>query len=234
MRLRGKVRLILTNESTPKTGEAQWIRLNAEETLTKEETILQKWQRENAENREDVETHFFAFDQGKDEEKRRSLKKDYDTLEKLYSPESFWWEAPDAEKRFSSFIEVLTECNKTNPALSIRSHRARFFRKIESLLNNRETGEESAEDNLISVLIEYLIVGKGTEEKNSSLLNRIKEFDETFEKPCQKVQKEQKGQKVLVYEGYEGFGLSPDGIENLKSELKLAQEIWSSEGQAQG
>lgn len=213
MRLRGKFQLILTNESTPKTGEAQWIRLNGEEPLTKEEEVLQKWMREDPRIRGDIEKNFFSFDQGQDEEKRRSLKKDYATLEKFYNPEAYWWKDEDAGQRFSSFNEVLAELDK-NPTLAPDIYRKSFFRKVSALLDHSESGEQEPERNLISILLDYLVIGKATDEKKEVLLKRIGRFKES----CP--------------EEYQWFGLSPEWIGKLSDEIALAEEIMNSQKRA--
>jgi hypothetical protein len=190
-------------EGQPKTGDAEWIRLNDDAPLSEEETIAYRWQQETKENRNDVEQRAFGFDQ---EENHRSLKKDFAVLDKLYNPASYWWRDAANDKRFMTFREVLTEY-RANPTVAIKNNREGFFGKISSLMSPACGDEATPEKNLISVLIDYLYESKG----KTTRLFENKNALESFLKTCQ--------------DEYCWFGMNDEWISTFANEIKLLQEI---------
>lgn len=203
VRLKGRIRLVLSVEGQSKVGDAEWIRLNEDIPLSEEETVIYRWQQEAKENRDDVEQRSFTFEQ---EEQHRSLKKDYGVLSKLYSSASNWWNRPDSQKRFMTFKEVLTEYSG-NPTAAIRDNRKAFFGKLSQLLDPACGDEDTPEKNLISVLIDYLYESKG---KTSRLYENKNALD-SFLKRCE--------------EEYHWFGMSEAWVKTFLEEIKLLQEI---------
>ena len=152
--IKGRIRLILTGESSYKNSEYEWIHLDEETPFTEEERIIDRWQREEEQVREDVEKgYFFA------EEKHRNLKKDYASLEKLYNRTSYWWKEPQIDRKMKTFEEIMAEY-RANPTLSIQSNRKLFFGKLRLFLAEGAGDESPFERSLTGVLLDYLFQRK--------------------------------------------------------------------------
>ena len=205
VRLKGRIRLIITNENQPGIGDGEWIRLNDPGFSSAEQGIISLWQSEDELTRKDIEENYFLAIA---EERHRSLKKDYQGLEKLYCEESYWWNQPNNERYLDTFEEVFEEY-RNNPALAIQTNRSKYFTKIRYLLNTNNSGEDSPEKNLISLLLDYLY-----EEKIATRKGPVHEMEiNNFMDNCQTE--------------FYWFGLDESWIEVLSKEIALLKQIFN-------
>ena len=206
VRIRGRIKLILTSEKQPKTGEADWIHLNEETPLYDEEKIILQWQNEPAGNRKDIDLNFFTVE----EDKHRSLKKDLSALTKLYNSASYWWRNPGNDRKMMSFDDVLSEY-QTNPTLSIQSNRKEFFEKLCDMLDDSICDEDTPEKKLLSVLIDYMYGKKFEGKGKTKRLFETENALNAFLKACS--------------DEYSWFGMNDQWVSDFKQEMSLLQEI---------
>lgn len=154
-KLKGRIKLILSNETVNPFGDAKWIRLNGEEPLLPEEEIVYRWMKEPEAVRKDISG--YLLDVGK-ADRNAGLKRVYEAFQALYDERSLWWKTAPQGKRFATFSEVMEEYRR-NPTLSIGENRKAFFRSLMQRMD-RSGWTEPEGDALIGLLLDYLFQEK--------------------------------------------------------------------------
>ena len=208
--LKGKIRLILCDESIKKVNDAIWISLNNNEPLTEEESILDRWMNENPEDRQDIESHYFSPKELINDS--ITLPTEYQVLKAIYDPKSYWWKNSSSAIHFSSLADAIAEL-KRNPTFAVRKNRKEILEMVIKALNRSECNIDNDDDALIEAVLDYLCTETIREKKrdisiveSSSAINRL--FD-SFEKK------------------YDWFGKDANWVARLKTDVDLLREICS-------